>query len=189
MADLRRAGVLPAEVLDIGRVRLAAIQPTGQVVLRGEHALLAPVIVRLGGSLPDRPCTIARGANSAVWLAPDRWLLLARNRDGASLAAEITEMLAGASGLAADVTEGLAVIDATGEDALAAIGTGTGLDLDPRRFGLDRAVRTHLGGVDALLYRPDDGAGLRFHVGRALAHHLWAWLEALARDWSSEAVG
>jgi len=159
---------------------IAAAPVAGQVVLRGDPAAVAAAVrAILGADFPYAPLGLVGAGDRIAWLAPDRWLVVSEGRDGAALATAFRERL-GRTGFAHDVTDGLVAVDVTGERVGELMAAVCALDLHPRCFPEDRAARTPIAGVDVLIYRVTDG--FRLHVARPVAHHLWAWVTAAARD-------
>jgi heterotetrameric sarcosine oxidase gamma subunit len=76
------------------------------------------------------------------------------------------------------VTDGLAMLDLRGERLSDHLAWACALDLDPRRFAADQSARTLFADLPVLLYR--HGGGVRLHVDRGVAGHLWTWLDQAA---------
>ncbi len=183
MAELAHAAALAVDPIRRDDLAIASVGLAGQVVLRGEPPALARAVRDVVGcALPETPCTIERGRDAVLWLAPDRWLIASSARPGRALAAALAQALAGAHALVADVTDGLAVLDVTGGGARDLLASACGLDLHPRAFPPDRVARTLAAGADVVLYRTENPDGFRLHVARPVAAHLWDWLAATARD-------
>lgn len=179
MAELARTPALGAPAAFAG-LGIAAAPMSGQVVLRGDPAAVAAAVrAILGADFPYASLGLVGTGDRIAWLAPDRWLVVSEGRDGAALATAFRERL-GRTGFAHDVTDGLVAVDVTGERAGDLMAAVCALDLHVRGFPADRAARTLIAGVDVVIYRVADG--FRLHVGRPVAHHLWAWLVAAARD-------
>lgn len=181
MAELARAPALDAEPIARAGVTIRAIDPAGQVILRGDGAAILPALrAILDLDLPIAPCTRAGTGDIAAWLAPDRWLVVSADRAGAALAAAFVARLAPSVADAHDVSDGLVAVEVAGADAVEVLTGACNLDLHPRAFPAMACARTIIGGVDAVIYRWN--GGFRLHVARPVAHHLWSWLAAAAGD-------
>jgi sarcosine oxidase, subunit gamma len=182
MADrLARAAVL-AEAVGVANPRLEgagvtveAAPITAQIVVRATPEELPAREAALGFPLPVEPNRIAGkdAATVAVWLAPDRWLVVAEGEPAAALLVRLGDG-------AYDVTDGLAAIDIAGLGSRDLLAGACGLDLHSRAFPAGMAAQTHTAHVDVLLYRRPGDDAFRLHVDRSVARHLWAWLEELA---------
>ncbi len=86
---------------------------------------------RLG--FPTTPNTVAGDETRGVlWLGPDEWLVVGLPGTEALIVAELEAALEGEHRSIVDVSANRAVIDLRGEDRLALLASGCGLDLDPR---------------------------------------------------------
>jgi sarcosine oxidase subunit gamma len=152
---------------------------TAQVMLSGDLAA-ADVVHAVGRAagvaLSDAPNRKTGGDPYAVWLAPDKRLLVAGSADRNPFLQEIAAALSGRFAAAADVTDGLAVLDLRGERLPDLLATACALDLDPRRFGPEACARTLFANVPVVLYRHGPPGGFRLHVDSSTIGYLWTWL-------------
>jgi len=154
--------------LDGHGVTLRQAPVAAQVIVRAapEHAR------RLG--LPAEPNRIARAEDArAIWLGPDRWLVVSQD-DAAPLLARYAPE-------AHDVSDQFAVLDIAGPSARRLLAAACGLDLHPAAFPEGIAAQTLGAHVDVLLYRIGADA-FRLHVDRSVARHLWSWFAELVME-------
>ncbi|MEX2650023.1 MAG: sarcosine oxidase subunit gamma family protein, partial [Alphaproteobacteria bacterium] len=86
MAELGHAAALVVDPIRRENLSIAPVGLAGQVVLRGKPPALARAVRDVVGcALPEKPCTIERGRDAVLWLAPDRWLIVSSARQGRAL--------------------------------------------------------------------------------------------------------
>jgi sarcosine oxidase subunit gamma len=171
-AAIRRPG------LDIAEPPIAAqVMLTGDV---GAADVVSAVARATGCRLIDQPNRKTGSDPYALWLAPDKRLLVAMSGTRFALLRDLAQALAGRFATASDVTDGLAMLDLGGARVPDLLAMACALDLDPRRFGADDSARTLCADVPVLLYRLRDRPGFRLHVERSILAHLWTWLEQAA---------
>jgi sarcosine oxidase subunit gamma len=150
---------------------------TAQAMLSGDLAA-ADIVYAIGRAaglaLSDEPNRTIGGDPRAIWLAPDKRLLVAETVDRNVFLGDLAAALAGRFAVAADVTDGLAVLDLRGDRLPDLLAMACAIDLDPRSFGPDRSARTLFAGVPVILYRRGDG--VRLHVDASMIGWLWTWL-------------
>lgn len=129
-------------------VTVRVLDPAGQFYVTGGDAL-APNT--RGGADPY-----------ALWLAPDRTLVVGNTRP--------------AGDFVSDVTDGLALFEITGPHAGEILAMGTTLDLALVAPG--RCAQTLFGGVKVVLY--SHGGGFRLHAERQFASFLLEFLAQAA---------
>jgi sarcosine oxidase subunit gamma len=118
------------------------------------------VMRAFGVELPATPNTVAVGANSVAWIAPDQWLAIGTD-------------LAPGDGI--DVSDAYCAIGVSGARTLALLSKSVPIDLAVKAFAPHRCARTLLGSIPILLMARDEGAFLIL-VERGLAHAAWTWL-------------
>jgi heterotetrameric sarcosine oxidase gamma subunit len=154
---------------------------TAQVILSGDVAA-ADVVSAIGRAagltLPDEPNRKIGADPYAVWLAPDKRLLVTESAERDVFLQDLAAALSGRFAAAADVTDGLAVLDLGGARVPDLLAMACALDLDARRFGPDRSARTLFANVPVVLYRHGDG--VRLHVDSSVIGYLWTWLDQAA---------
>jgi sarcosine oxidase subunit gamma len=133
-----------------------------------------------GCALSDQPNRKTGTDPYAVWVAPDKRLLVCETGERHALARELTAALAGRFAAASDVTDGLAALDLRGERLPDLLAIACALDLDPRSFGPDQSARTLFAEIPVILYRHGPAGGVRLHLDSSLATYLWTWLDQAA---------
>jgi sarcosine oxidase subunit gamma len=170
----------PAPAIRRAGLEIAEAVVTAQVMLSGD--LAADVVHAIGRAaglaLSDEPNRKIGTDPYAIWLAPDKRLLIAESADRNSFLHDLTVALSGRFAAAADVTDGLAVLDLRGERLPDLLAMGCALDLDPRSFGSDASARTLCANVPVVLYRHGDG--FRLHVDASTIGYFWTWLDQAA---------
>ncbi|NNN32287.1 sarcosine oxidase subunit gamma [Streptomyces sp. S3(2020)] len=130
----------------------------------------------LGAPLPRR-CghTGVSGPHTVVWLGPDEWLVLSQ-AEGATVASELREALAGDPGSVVDVSANRTTLELSGPAARQVLEKGCPLDLHPRALGPGQAVSTTVGPVAVLLWQVDDAPTYRLFPRSSFADYLARWL-------------
>jgi sarcosine oxidase subunit gamma len=158
-------------------LEIAEAAVTAQVIVSGDLAAAAVVdaVGRAAGlALSDEPNRKTGADPYAIWLAPDKRLLVAESADRNSFLQDLGAALSGRFAAAADVTDGLAVLDLRGDRLPELLAMACALDLDPRRFGPEASARTLFANVPVILYR--QRGGFRLHVDSSTIGYLWTWL-------------
>ena len=145
-----------------GAVRVARGAPRGMVTLRGDlgsAALAKSVKAAVGVEVPGMRRMAMAGGRGALWMSPDELLLVLPEGQAAAAVAGLSQVLAGAHHLAADVSDARAVFRLTGDmgvirETLAKL---TPADLSPEGFGAGEVRRTKLGQVAAAFWIEDGG--------------------------------
>ncbi|MER1966435.1 sarcosine oxidase subunit gamma family protein [Castellaniella sp. GW247-6E4] len=125
----------------------------------------------LGLDLPLRPNTVTQaGGMTALWLAPDEWLLRADASGETTLAARVEQALTGHWFAVTDQTSGYSVLQVRGPEAANVLNAGCPLDLHPRALTLGQCAQSHFFKADMLL-RPlgDRGDAWELIVRRSFA--------------------
>jgi sarcosine oxidase subunit gamma len=164
-------------------LEIAEAAVTAQVMLSGDLAaadVVHAVAAAAGCTLSDRPNRRTGADPYAVWLAPDKRLVVSETAERNSILYGLATALSGRFAGASDVTDGLAVFDLGGGYVADLMAMACALDLDPRSFGPDRSARTLFADIPVILYRRGNAGGFRLHADAALAGHLWTWLDQAA---------
>lgn len=150
------------------RLGLSAVQLDAR---RGRSAdLAAAVAAELGVALP-LPGRAAPGAEiRALWLGPDRWLLLAADTLG--LEARLRAAAEPAGGIVVDQGHGRAILRLEGPRARDVLAKGTGIDLHPRAFPEGAVAHTGLFHLAVTLDRRRGSACFDLHAMRGFALSL-----------------
>jgi sarcosine oxidase subunit gamma len=163
-----------------------------QLNLRGnavDPGFTSAVRQATGLGLPTRPNTVeTSGDLTAIWLAPDEWLLVgpadpAGAGREAPLAARLREALVGVHSAVTDVSEARTIIAVAGPRARDLLRKGTPIDLHPRSFGPGQCAQTALAAANVILRQIDDSPAYELFVLNSFADYLWQWLERASREY------
>lgn len=164
-----------------------ALGPDGPGVILGEHrpraivhlasraaaALSEAVQTAVGVGLPVEPNRVLSNDRvAALWLAPERWLIVSERHDPAALEAA----LGATSGAVNEATSGRTRIRVAGPKARALLARGCPMDLHPAEFRDGHCAQSLMGQISVLLHAVDDGAAIDLYVARGLAASLWHFL-------------
>ncbi|WP_068272493.1 sarcosine oxidase subunit gamma [Aldersonia kunmingensis] len=135
-------------------------------------------------SLPTTASTAVTGANATViWMGPQEWLVLAGNRAGEELEAQLRDAIGEHGGAAVDVSAQRTSLRLRGSNARAVLAKGCSLDLHPAVFGLGAAPQTMLALAGVVLIPLDDnGTDYRVLVRSSFARYLADWLIDAAEE-------
>ncbi len=187
MADPRSplAHLDGAAVIERGGVRLAENPDVGKVNLRGDAgdaAWLAAIQTAVEIDLPQAPNTSTETPPlSALWLAPDEWMLVCAGGSEPDVIASLEAALADFHASVVDVTDARTVFRLSGAGARDLLAKGCALDLHPRAFGLGDVAQTMLAKAAVILHQTTDDADAAgpvfdIYVPRSFADYLWIWL-------------
>ncbi len=151
--------------------------------VRGPHERIAPALQPLF-ELPQRPNSsvgIFEGASvRALWLGPDRWLLLCPTEQTAELADSINRSLGAWTHLLSDVSDARCGFSLVGAQAREWLSRLVSIDLHPTVFPPASCALTRLVRIPVLLVLiadpPQDGPEFHLYVDRSLSHYAHAWL-------------
>ncbi len=151
--------------------------------LKGEPELrLASAALGLDLTVPVG-ATAERADRTALRLAADEWLVLCGRAEEAGLAEELRRALAGCSGTAAPIGNGIVAIDVAGPRARALLAKGTSLDLHPRAFAAGRCAGTGFGKIRVVLWQRE-AERFSLYIGRSFVRSFWDWAVDGAREWA-----
>ncbi len=188
MADARLQAQAAIVVVGSGRgIRLAERADLGKLELRGdpqERAFLGAIGRVLDLLLPVEPGSSAsKGDITALWQAPDRWLITCPLSD-VPLFAKLLREAIGPDRHAAlcEVSDGRVAFSLAGPNARDVLAKGCPLDLHPKQFRPGRVAGSLLAKAEILLHcqAPDH---FDVYVARSFAGYLWAWLEDAGLDY------
>lgn len=120
----------------------------------------------------------ASSANSditAIWVAPNTWLITRPAMQGSDLIARIADAI-GVSGSVVDQSCGYAALRLSGARTRELLAKGCRIDLHPRAFGPGRAAVTLLAHVHVVLRQVDEIPTFELIVPSTLAEHVFEWL-------------
>lgn len=188
MAELARsalAHVSAGASIDGDGLHLSELADVGKVILRGDPsdaAFTAAVREALEIDLPQAPNTSSETPPlSALWLAPDEWMLVCAGGSEADVTGALEAALSGHHAAVVDVTDSRTVLCLSGSGARDLLAKGCALDLSPRAFALGDVAQSMLAKAAVILHQTvDDGeeSGPVFdiYVGRSFTDYLWHWL-------------
>lgn len=168
------AGLVIEERLGQGAI---ALRLKGEPELRSASAALGLDLVAPMGA------TAERADRAALRLAPDEWFVLCSRAEEEGLARDLRRVLAGLSGAAAPIGNGMVAIDIAGPRGRALLAKGTSLDLHPRAFAPGCCAATGFGKVRILLWQRE-AERFSLYVGRSFARSFWDWAVDVAREWA-----
>jgi sarcosine oxidase subunit gamma len=115
---------------------------------------------------PGRAATA--GEQTALWMQPSAWLLIASPGEPGMLARSVKQAC-GESGSVVDQTQGRAVLHLSGSKAREVLARICRRDLHPRAFRAGCVAVTPVAELDCLLYQRDDGPGFELIVPASYA--------------------
>ena len=174
-----------ATVIERDGVRLAENPGVGKVNLRGDASdavWLAAIQAAVEIDLPQAPNTSTETPPlSALWLAPDEWMLVCADGSEGDVVASLEGAVAEFHASVVDVTDARTVFRLSGAGARNLLAKGCALDLHPRAFGLGDVAQTMLAKAAVILHQTTDDADeagpvFDIYVPRSFADYLWSWL-------------
>ena len=168
----------------------------GMLVLRGEAADLDAAFARTTGLALPRACRATARAPkmTALWLAPDEWLLVTPTlAEAAALAPRLAAALAAHHHQLVDVSDYYTAVEAGGPATRQALAKLVAVDLHPRAWRRDEVLGTLLAKAAVQLWlvadeADADGPTVRIIVRRSLADHVWCLLAEAGREWGLPAI-
>jgi sarcosine oxidase subunit gamma len=158
-----------------------------QINLRGnpsDAAFTAAASQILGFDLPTTPNRVAVGGGlTALWLAPDEWLIMGAPGREAALAADLRGALAGQHFSVVDVSEARTVLVIAGRSSRDCLQKGTPLDLHARVFQTGHCAQTALTKANVILHQTAEDPRYEIYVTISFADYLWNWLERAADEY------
>ncbi len=171
--------------IDGDNVRIVERPDIGKVLLRGESkepAFLAAVRAALELDLPLAPNTSSETPPvSALWLAPDEWMLVCAPGSETAVATSLKEALVHQHASVVDVSDARTVLQIIGTAARDTLAKGCALDLHPRAFAFGDVAQTMLAKAAVILHQTSDendeeGPVFDIYVPRSFSDYLWRWL-------------
>jgi heterotetrameric sarcosine oxidase gamma subunit len=131
--------------------------------------------------LPLTPLTSRTDEPTALWIAPDQWLLASSVDAAESLIGRIGLSLGDLLHHATDATDALQCFVLSGRNARGVLAMGSGVDFDTRAFAPGHCVRTRFAKVAVVVHCV---AADRFELifDRSFAHYLEEWLRRAIAD-------
>jgi len=165
------------------QIRIALADPVCQAYVSGaadDAGFRSAAEAALGFALPVEPNRLAGNATYALWIAPERWLVVSDDAAAGSLATTLAAAVSARGGFVSEITDGLAVFELSGPSARELLAMGCALDFDDASLAPGRSARALFAGVNAILYPHRSRDRYRLHVEHSLARHLFEWFEKAA---------
>lgn len=168
------AGVSVCEVRHAGIASVAAA--------RGQSSSLA---IRMREDfrieLPTVPRRIANGQTSAIWVGPDRWLIMRAAATSDDVARSLASSLAGL-GTVVDLGHAVALLRVSGVRARDTLAKGVPIDLHPRAFQTGHVALTSVSNIAVQLWQTGEEPTYEIAVPRSCAQSFLAWLAHSAAE-------
>ena len=131
--------------------------------------------------LPLVPLDVREGNPTALWIAPESWLLTSLEQPAAAIVERIERLLGDLVYNATDASDALACFEVYGANGRRLLAMGSGIDFDERAFSPGRCVRTRLAKIAVVIHCI---AADRFEliVDRTVSHYLEEWLRRSGLD-------
>lgn len=182
LAEVYSPGTYGAATPDGPGVTLAERRGLTLVHLAGEAATLNEGVRKATGhDLPITPNTvIGDDRGGALWLAPDRWLIVSAREESERLERRLAAGI-GSAGAATDVSSGRTVVRIGGANARDLLAKGCPLDLHPRAFAAGHCAQSLIAQVNVLLHAVDESR-VDLYVARGFGLTMWEWLTDAAAE-------
>lgn len=152
-----------------------------------DAALRSAVAGALGLDLPHSGSSASNGSATAIWIAPEAWLILHEGPHGDELIRELTSAC-GATASIADQTWGKSVLRISGARARDVLAKGCRIDLHQRAFGPSNSAVTPIAHIHAALLQVDAAPTFDLIVPSTLARDFVEWLRLGAAEFGYEVV-
>lgn len=150
------------------RLGLSALQFDARA---GRSAAVGQAVAdTIGVALPTAGRAASGAGIRALWIGPDRWLLLAA--DGSGLEERLQSAAVPAGGVVVDQGHGRAIVRVEGPRARDVLAKGTGIDLHPRAFAEDSVAQTGMFHLSVTIDRRRGTACFDIHAMRGFALSL-----------------
>jgi sarcosine oxidase subunit gamma len=180
-----RFGADSGTPVQLSERRAAIAQVMGR---KGQDAALrATVTGALGLDLPRPGHTAANGSTTAIWIAPDTWLIVRAGPGADGLTGDLAAAC-GAAASIADQTWGKSIIRISGARARDVLAKGCRIDLHPRVFGPGKSAVTPIAHTHTVLTQIDIVPTFDLIVPSTLARDFVEWLRLSAAEFGYEVV-
>ena len=149
------------------------------VRLRVPLAAAAQAAARL--DLPVEPLSSRRAASSALWIAPDQWLLIDDTASSSSVIEDLRSRLGTVLHSATDASDALACFLVAGSGVRSLLAMGSGVDFDRRSFGPWKCVRTRFAKLSVVI-RALEADRFELFFDSSAAEYLEGWLRRAMAD-------
>lgn len=172
-------GVTLTRRLGLSAIQLDARRGTADAVARA-------VADAIGLVLPAPGHALSGGERRALWIGPDRWMLLAPDSDG--LDSRLRAAVEPVGGVVVDQSHGRAVLRLSGPQVRETLAKGTGIDLHPRGFAENAVAGTGMFHLSVTLDRRRGTGTFDVHVMRGFAQTLFESLTEAAAEFGYRLV-
>ena len=187
LARCLQAGRFAAESsgpsLQVSERRLAVVRLMARA--GEEDAVGAAVETELKLKLPQPGAASTTSEVTAIWIAPDTWLVMQPQFAGAGLVSRLASAC-GARASIVDQSCGYATLRLSGAAARDVLAKGCRIDLHPRAFGPGRAAATLIAHVHGIVWQLDEVPTFEVIVPSTLAEHVFEWLCLSAAEFGYE---
>lgn len=135
--------------------------------------------------LPQPGCAYNVADATALWVAPDAWLVIQTPPDRGDLALRLRNAC-GTSASVVDQSSGYVVLRLSGARARDVLAKGCRIDLHPRAFGPGRAAATLIAHVHGIVWQVGEAPTFELIVPSSLAEHVFEWLGISAAEFGYE---
>lgn len=170
--------------IQLSERRAAIAQVIGR---KGQDAALRSAVAgALGLDLPPSGSSASNGSATAIWIAPETWLILRHGTPDDGLARELIAPCAAAS--ISDQTWGKSIVRVSGARARDVLAKGCRVDLHPRVFAPGKSAVTPIAHIHAVLVQIDTKPTFDLIVPSTLARDFVEWLRLSAAEFGYEVV-
>jgi sarcosine oxidase subunit gamma len=168
-----RFGASGASPLTITERRLAVAQVMSR---KGQAGATSNAIERiLGMRLPDSGQSSINAGTTAIWIAPETWLLMRDASGGGSFIQDLVKAC-GSSASVVDQTCGKSILRLSGSNAREVLAKGCRIDLHPSAFAPGNTSVTPIAHIQAVLMQIDAIPTFDLIVPSTLAQDFAEWL-------------
>ena len=183
--QLGRFGVEGDTPIQLSERRAAIAQVMGR---KGQDAALRSAVAgALGLDLPHSGSSASNGSVTAIWIAPEAWLILRHGTPDEGLARELIAACAAAASIS-DQTWGKSIVRVSGARARDVLAKGCRIDLHPRVFGPGKSAVTPIAHIHAVLVQIDAKPTFDLIVPSTLARDFVEWLRLSTAEFGYEVV-
>jgi heterotetrameric sarcosine oxidase gamma subunit len=183
--QLGRFGVEGDTPIQLSERRAAIAQVMGR---KGQDAALRSAGAgALGLDLPHSGSSASNGSVTAIWIAPEAWLILRHGTPDEGLARELIAACAATASIS-DQTWGKSIVRVSGARARDVLAKGCRIDLHPRVFGPGKSAVTPIAHIHAVLVQIDTKPTFDLIVPSTLARDFVEWLRLSAAEFGYEVV-
>ena len=135
--------------------------------------------------LPTEPNTSSRADHTALWLGPQKWLVVVEPSALAETKRELASALSSVTCLVSDASDAYCVLEVGGSSARELLAKVCALDLHADKFGPGDCAQSLLVRIPMLLHQVDATPTYHVYVDRSFSSYAWDWLS----DAASEFIG